>query len=152
MEHISSTYSEQISELIIILCNKPSTMSFPTIDDIVQRIHGRVLDQIDKLNWYAHEGTSLIICSYNDSLESELAKELENGRLFRLLAKLGFINERPEYDMSASWSETGDRYLLKLYRDYVFHQVYEDGSPVLDFAHVVESLNKVVTSFLGLTK
>lgn len=59
------------------------------------------------------------------------------------MAKLGFIIERPENDMSTSWSETGDRYLLKLYRDYVFHQVYEDGSPVLDFAHVVESLNKV---------
>jgi hypothetical protein len=23
----------------------------------------------------------------------------------------------------ASWSETGDRYLLKLFRDFVFHQV-----------------------------
>lgn len=33
---------------------------------------------------------------YNDCLEEELAKELENGRLVRLLCKLGFINERPE--------------------------------------------------------
>ena len=63
--------------------------------------------------------------------------------MFRLLSKLGFINERPEYDMDPSWSETGDRYLLKLFRDYVFHQVYEDGSPVVDFAHVVECLNKL---------
>ncbi len=105
-------------------------------------------------------------------MESELAKEVENGRLFRLLVKLGivfalianqilsffpipffqltsasppigFINERPEFDMDASWSETGDRYLLKLFRDYVFHQVYEDGSAVVDYAHVVECLNKV---------
>eukprot|EP01127_Copromyxa_protea_P014559 TRINITY_DN4087_c0_g1_i1.p1 TRINITY_DN4087_c0_g1~~TRINITY_DN4087_c0_g1_i1.p1 ORF type:complete len:626 (-),score=62.50 TRINITY_DN4087_c0_g1_i1:129-2006(-) len=129
MEHISSTYSEQFNELIILLCNKPN--SYPTIDDIIQRIQGRVMDQVDRLN------------CYNDSLEAELSKELENGRLFRLLAKLGFINERPEYDMSTSWSETGDRYLLKLFRDHVFHQVYEDGSPVLDFAHVVESLNKL---------
>ena len=29
-----------------------------------------------------------------------MCKELENGRLVRLLAKLGFINERPEY---AEW-------------------------------------------------
>ncbi len=35
--------------------------------------------------------------SQGDILEAELSKELENGRLFRLLAKLGFINERPEY-------------------------------------------------------
>ena len=26
-----------------------------------------------------------------------MCKELENGRLVRLMAKLGFINERPEY-------------------------------------------------------
>ena len=34
--------------------------------------------------------------SYNDELESELSRELENGRLVRLMAKMGFINERPE--------------------------------------------------------
>jgi PAB-dependent poly(A)-specific ribonuclease subunit 3 len=31
-----------------------------------------------------------------DRLEAELMSELENGRLVRLLAKFGFINERPE--------------------------------------------------------
>ncbi len=51
------------------------------------------------------------------------------------------FNDR--FDMDPSWSETGDRYILKLFRDYVFHQVYEDGSPALDFGHVVDSLNKV---------
>lgn len=76
-------------------------------------------------------------------LEAELAKEFENGRLFRLLVKMGFINERPSYDSSTSWSETGDRYLIKLFRDYVFHQVNDDLTPILDYAHVVESLNKV---------
>jgi PAB-dependent poly(A)-specific ribonuclease subunit 3 len=73
----------------------------------------------------------------------DLSREVENGRLFRIVSKLGMINERPEFDMDASWSETGDRYLLKLFRDYVFHQVYEDGSPVLDLGHVVECLTKV---------
>jgi len=32
-----------------------------------------------------------------DRLEAELMSELENGRLVRLLTKMGFINERPEY-------------------------------------------------------
>lgn len=32
-----------------------------------------------------------------DKQEDELAKELENGRLYRMLVKLGCINERPEY-------------------------------------------------------
>jgi hypothetical protein len=43
----------------------------------------------------------------------------------------------------ASWSETGDRYLLKLFRDFVFHQAVEDGAPKIDWGHVVECLNKV---------
>ena len=31
-----------------------------------------------------------------DVLKAELSKEIQNGRLFRVLAKLGVINERPE--------------------------------------------------------
>jgi PAB-dependent poly(A)-specific ribonuclease subunit 3 len=76
-------------------------------------------------------------------LESELAKELENGRLLRLLVKLGFVNERPDGDMDTEWAETGDRYILKLFRDYVFHQHNDQGSPVMDWGHVFESLNKL---------
>ena len=45
--------------------------------------------------------------------------------------------------MDPSWSETGDRYLIKLFRDYVFHQVEENGYPVVDMAHVLMCLNKV---------
>ena len=37
----------------------------------------------------------------------------------------------------------GDRYLLKLFRDFVFHQCTEEGAPVLDWGHVVEALNKL---------
>lgn len=35
-------------------------------------------------------------CSYSDVLESDLSAEIENGRIVRLLTKLGFINERAE--------------------------------------------------------
>ena len=37
----------------------------------------------------------------------------------------------------------GDLYLLKLYRDFVLHQIREDGTPNLDWGHLVESLNKL---------
>lgn len=47
------------------------------------------------------------------------------------------------YGMDVEWSETGDRYLLKLFRDYLFHQVTDIGSAWIDFAHVVSTLNKV---------
>ncbi|RWS22864.1 PAB-dependent poly(A)-specific ribonuclease subunit PAN3-like protein [Leptotrombidium deliense] len=60
-----------------------------------------------------------------------------------MLAKLGSINERPEFRMDPQWSETGDRYLLKLFRDYLFHQVSEEGHPWLDFGHIVSTLNKL---------
>ncbi len=42
-----------------------------------------------------------------DLLETEYAKEMENGRLFRLLCKLGAINERPEYNGDPNWAENG---------------------------------------------
>ena len=70
-------------------------------------------------------------------------QEVENGRLFRMLTKLGTISERPEFQLDPSWSETGDRYMLKLYRDYLFHQVDENGAPWIDMSHIVQSLNKV---------
>ncbi|TIA90818.1 hypothetical protein E3P99_01371 [Wallemia hederae] len=79
----------------------------------------------------------------NDTLTEELSKEVENGRLVRLLCKFGFINERAEFDFDSRWSETGDRYIIKLFRDYVFHQVDENGKAVLDLSHVLVCLNKL---------
>lgn len=38
--------------------------------------------------------------NHSDNLENELSKEMENGRLCRLLVKLGSINERPEYNIN----------------------------------------------------
>ncbi|KAK6431521.1 PAB-dependent poly(A)-specific ribonuclease subunit 3 [Oleoguttula sp. CCFEE 5521] len=90
--------------------------------------------------------------SRDDELTSTLTKETENGRLVRLLAKLNAILERPETNPATSqspnqpsnaWSETGDRYYLTLFRDYVFHQVDHDGRPVLNLGHIVTCLNKL---------
>lgn len=50
--------------------------------------------------------------------------------------------------MDTTWSETGDRYMLKLFRDYLFHQVTEDGRPWLDMSHIVQCLNKLETGSL----
>ena len=50
--------------------------------------------------------------------------EYDNGRLLRLLLKLGTLNERPDQGGgTGEWAETGERYILKLFRDYLFHQV-----------------------------
>lgn len=45
--------------------------------------------------------------------------------------------------MDPNWSETGDRYMLKLFRDHLFHQVLPSGAPWINLAHIVHSLNKV---------
>lgn len=42
------------------------------------------------------EGGTDELSRAEDTLEAELMRELENGRLVRLLTKFGFINERPE--------------------------------------------------------
>lgn len=78
-----------------------------------------------------------------DYMESNLMSELENARLVRLFAKLDFISERPEAVKDGSWSETGERYPIKLFKDYVFHQVDDNGNPVVDLTHVINCLNKL---------
>lgn len=47
------------------------------------------------------------------------------------------------FNLDCTWSETGDRYMLKLFRDYLFHSVAADGRPWLDHAHIVQCLNKL---------
>ena len=101
-----------------------------------------------------------------DYLEDELGKEIHNGRLFRLICKLGMICDRSHLGKDTTWSETGDRYQLKLFRDFLFHQVINlfcqmfislltiyiflfiyqvtsDNQPWIDMGHVVLALNKL---------
>ncbi|KAK5074105.1 PAB-dependent poly(A)-specific ribonuclease subunit 3 [Lithohypha guttulata] len=93
--------------------------------------------------------SSQIIASFDaalhadDSLHGDFAREVENARLVRLLTKLNFINERPEFEHDRQWAENGERFFLKLFRDYVFHQVDAQGHPVVDLAHVLSCLNKL---------
>ena len=53
-----------------------------------------------------------------DGMDAALAAEYESARGLRLLLKLGFVNERPEFGVDSRWSESGDCYVLKLFRDY----------------------------------
>lgn len=51
----------------------------------------------------------------NDILEHELSKEMENGRLCRLLVKLATINERPEYVSLLIFVEYSNFKMIKIY-------------------------------------
>lgn len=61
----------------------------------------------------------------------------------RLLVKLATVNERSDENGSLAWSDTGDRYILRLFRDYVFHQKDDEGRNVIDFGHVLDALAKL---------
>jgi PAB-dependent poly(A)-specific ribonuclease subunit 3 len=85
---------------------------------------------------------------WGDMIEGELEKEIENGRLFRLMCKLGSVNERPHLSGSVgsnhdqSWAESGDRFLIRMFRTYLFRQVH-DGQSWLELSHICGALNKL---------
>jgi PAB-dependent poly(A)-specific ribonuclease subunit 3 len=74
-------------------------------------------------------------------------KELENGRLFRLLSKMSMVQCQPPagavLGQEQSWSESGERRLVRLFRNYLFRQRTDQGNPFLSLSHVIASLNKV---------
>lgn len=129
LELVVMNYSTDLKNFILYLLTPQQRPR--SVNDIMPMIGARFYTQLD---------ASIM---RSDVIENELAKEVENGRLFRLISKLCIINERPGLGMERDWSETGDRYLLKLFRDHVFHQVTETGAPWIDMAHIVQCLNKL---------
>ena len=73
--------------------------------------------------------TVFAACRYADTLHAELAKECENGRLLRLLAKLNHITDRQSLHNDPQWGEHSDHHLLRLYRDSLFHLQDEVRAP-----------------------
>ena len=106
LESVQQSYSPALHALIVLLLSKPVP-----VHDICRLLAPQLLAELDGM--YDHA----------DAMDNLLAREADNGRMFRLLVKLGLINERPHYEGDPAWSDTGDRYLLKLYRDFLFHQV-----------------------------
>ncbi|OLL24258.1 PAB-dependent poly(A)-specific ribonuclease subunit pan3 [Neolecta irregularis DAH-3] len=150
----------QMGRLIVHLAtNSFSLADFSNVDAVLsgfslefRSILRQLLGQITGIDTVSHLITALaphladsLDASFysTDYITTLMTRELENGRLVRLLCKLGFINERGEFELDKQWSEGGDRYVIKLFRDYVFHQVDEKGAPVVDLAHVLTCLNKL---------
>lgn len=102
--YVAQNYSREIHNLAFSLLT-PNT-NIPNIHDVTRAISGRVFDEMD-LSRVA-----------SDRTEAALAAEYESGRALRLLLKLGFVNERPEFGMNRRWTESGDCYVLTLFRDY----------------------------------
>ncbi|TVY27530.1 PAN2-PAN3 deadenylation complex subunit PAN3 [Lachnellula hyalina] len=131
VDQLSRTYTGELRDTIIWLLTPAQAPATKSVVELLIGISNHIVDAFD---------SSL---HANDTLYSELAREVENGRIVRLLMKLGSINERPDYDGELNWSENGERYVLKLFRDYVFHQVNAEGRPVVDMGHILACLNKL---------
>lgn len=154
MDYITRSYTARLKECVQWLLNPqppagaPSSPTSPApLQKDIDTFLGGIADQ------FASVFDSELHAQ--DTLTVHLGKELESSRLVRLLIKLNMINERPELDASQNmagnsgtnpssvWAETGERYYLKLFRDYVFHQVDANGHPVTDLAHILDCLNKL---------
>jgi PAB-dependent poly(A)-specific ribonuclease subunit 3 len=134
-DHLTRTYTARLKECVTwLLQPQIGEDGTPILKDIDTFLGHIATDIVQTYDAQLHA---------DDALTSTLMSELENGRLVRLMTKLGLINERPEYEHNPQWSETGERYYLKLFRDYVFHAVDADGKPVVDLGHVMGSLAKL---------
>lgn len=84
LKHIEQHYSPDLKNVVKFLysANKSSNMKHVSINEIMPMIGARFYVQLEHMQLK------------NDVLEDELAKEMENGRLFRVLCKLNTVNER----------------------------------------------------------
>lgn len=103
IDHIQNRFSSDLSTFVRHIFGQQNC----SLNNLFSLTVHRLADHIDE--FYNH----------SDALEEYLCKQLESERLSRILVKLNLVNDRPE---NAGWSETGDRYILKLFHDYVFHQ------------------------------
>ncbi len=103
-QFVQTNYSREMYILIHSLLN-PAVPPI-NIRSIAASIAMRAFDELDE--------------AYNciDERHGSLTGVYESGRALRLMLKLAFVNERPEFGIDANWSESGDCYILKLFRDF----------------------------------
>jgi PAB-dependent poly(A)-specific ribonuclease subunit 3 len=126
---VGQQYSRELHNLVMTLIR--SSPRPPTIVDVSRAIFQRAFEEQDAVYRSLDLNARL------------LSAEYDSARALRLLMKLGFINERPEFGPNRRWAQSGDCYVLTLFRDFVFHQADDMGNPVMDLGHVVTALNKL---------
>jgi len=125
------SYTKELRDVVSWLVSPEAEPGTKNIDYLLNNISRHILASFDSAQHAI------------DIQNSELARELENGRLVRLTAKLNSIIDRPEYANDRDWAVHGKYYILSLFRDYTFHQVDAEGKPVLDLGHMIRCMNKL---------
>ena len=121
----------RIREIVEWLPEPSRPNSDKTIGSFLTEISSHIIEEFDAT------------LRLDDKLQSELNRELENSRIVRLMTKINFLVERPEYVDDPAYSSQGPRALLPLFRDYVFHAEDPQRRPVIDMGHVIACLNKL---------
>lgn len=85
------------------------TSSLPILQQVVVRAAGQLWCEMERQHQLAQ------------TLETALCREFENSRLLRVSVKLNMILERDVLLNDTTWAVTGDRYILSLLRDYIYH-------------------------------
>jgi len=136
MDAMSQQYSADLKNFLFFLLNPQGLKGFPkpsgpylTIYDVLHFLMPRIVGEVDSL--YRH----------SDLLLTHMRRQMDNGRLFRILSKLMYVHDRTS-SADESWAD-GEKYILRLYLDHLFHQVDSEGSPVIDLGFVIMSLNKL---------
>ena len=130
-ELITSSFTADVKQILQYLLQK--TTQPKKINDLMPMIGARFYAHIEKLRLQT------------DITEGELMKELENGRLFRLLCKINAVLDRPEHLLDPNWGDTEERHILKLFRNYIFHKTDDLANPWVDLPHIILCLNKLDT-------
>jgi len=100
---LAQNYSRDLHGLTLTLVKSARP---PSILEVGRAIAHRALDEQDAA-----------YVSFDKS-EKVLSAEYESGRMLRLMLKLAYVNERPEFGPNRQWSQSGDCYVLSLFRDY----------------------------------
>jgi len=103
-QFVQTNYSREMYILIHSLLNPNVPPS--NIRTIAASLAMRAFDELD------------VAYDCIDERHGSLTGIYESGRALRLMMKLAFVNERPEFGIDANWSESGDCYILKLFRDF----------------------------------
>ena len=131
LDSITHKYSARFKETLEWLVTPDSATSTKTIDEFINGLASQMVTHFDSA------------LQHNDDQSRVLAMELENGRVARLMMKLAAICERGDLGNVTNWSETGKRYHLKLFRDFVFHAVDSKANPVMDLGRFLRCLSKL---------
>ena len=131
--------------------SQDNTVDSLAVDDDFKQVLNYLLDPKslktlpELMALFSHKILPIIssLQTFTEYTESILARELENARLFRLMCKMNFIFGRIESRIDINWSESGEKFPIILFYDYVFHQADETGKPVMDLTHVLRCLNKL---------